>query len=90
MATIFQNILANAARKGVVGQYSKDSISWFRNSLRKTVVSSTRLMREEKDNLVGSWTNVGIGKPYFAYYDPKYKKTLPPIVTGKQIGRAHV
>jgi len=77
MATIFQNILANAARKGVVGQYSKDSISWFRNSLRKTVVSSTRLMREEKDNLVGSWTNVGIGKLYFAYYDPKYKKTLP-------------
>jgi hypothetical protein len=77
MATIFQNILANAARKGVVNQYSKESIAWFRNSMRKTVVSSTRLMREEKENIVGSWTNVGIGKMYFAYYDPKHKATLP-------------
>jgi len=77
MATIFQNILANAARKGIVNQYSKESIAWFRNSMRKTVVSSTRLMREEKENIVGSWTNVGIGKMYFAYYDPKHKATLP-------------
>ena len=77
MATIFQNILANATRKGIVNQYSKESIAWFRNSMRKTVVSSTRLMREEKENIVGSWTNVGIGKMYFAYYDPKHKATLP-------------
>lgn len=77
MATTFQNILANAAKKGIINQYSKDSIEWFRNSMRKTVVTPTRIIREERANLVDSWTNVGIGRLYFAYYDPKHKETLP-------------
>lgn len=77
MATIFQNILANAARKGVIGQYSAESIKWFRTNIRKTAVSPLRIIREEKDNYVSSWSSVAIGKMYFAYYDPKHKKTLP-------------
>ena len=36
-----------------------------------------RLMREEKANLVDSWTNVGVGRIYFVNYDPKHKLTLP-------------
>lgn len=76
MATTFQNILANAARKGITNQYSAESIKWFRTNIRKTAVSPLRIIREEKDNYVSSWTNVAIGKLYFAYYDPKHKKTL--------------
>jgi len=79
MATIFQNILANAERKGITDRKSEEALSWFRVNVRKTTrsVSSQRLMREEKDNLVNSWTNVGIGKIYFVQYDPKHKDTLP-------------
>jgi hypothetical protein len=77
LATIFQNILANAARKGIKNQYSAESIKWFRTNIRKTAVSPLRVIREEKDNYVSSWSNVAIGKMYFAYYDPKHKKTLP-------------
>lgn len=77
MATVFQNILANAARKGITSQYTAESIKWFRVNIRKTAVSPMRIMREEKDNYVSSWASVGIGRMYFAYYDPKHKKTLP-------------
>lgn len=77
MATVFQNILANAARKGITNQYTEDSIRWFRINIRKTAVSPMRVIREEKDHYVSSWSSVAIGKMYFAYYDPKHKKTLP-------------
>lgn len=77
MATVFQNIMANAARKGITNQYAQDSIRWFRINIRKTAVSPLRVIREEKDNLVSSWASVAIGKMYLAYYDPKHKETLP-------------
>jgi hypothetical protein len=77
MATVFQNILANAQRKGITDQYAKDSIAWYRTNIRKTFVAPSRVIREEKDNYVTSWTQVGMGKLYFAYYDPKHKETLP-------------
>lgn len=77
MATVFQNILANAARKGITNQYAEDSIRWFRTNIRKTGVSPLRIVREEKEHYISSWTSVAIGKMYFAYYDPKHKKTLP-------------
>lgn len=77
MATTFENILKRANQQGVVGKKSEESVAWFRKSIRKSAVNPSRIMREEKDNLVNSWTNVGIGRIYFAYYDPKHKKTLP-------------
>lgn len=77
MARIFENILNNARLKGIEKQNTQDSIKWFRVNIRKTAISETRLMREESDNLVGSWTNTGIGQLYLGYYDPKHKKTLP-------------
>ena len=77
MAKVFENILNNARAKGIEKQNTRESIEWFRINIRKTAVSEVRLMREEKDNLVQSWTNAGIGKLYMAHYDPKHKKTLP-------------
>lgn len=79
MAKTLENALRNAARKGHMETRSKESIDWFRHNLRKTTnsIGPNRLMREEKDNLVNSWTNVGPGRLYFVHYDPKHKKTLP-------------
>lgn len=77
MTTVFQNALNNAAKKGIVDRTSKESMDWFRKSLRKTAVSPSRIIREERANLVNSWTNVGAGKLYFVMYDPKWKKELP-------------
>ena len=77
MATVFENILKRARDRGIVDKQEKESIDWFRKNIRKTAVSPSRIIREERDNLVNSWTNVGIGKLYFVYYDPKHKKTLP-------------
>ena len=79
MATTFEFILKNAQQKGVAGRRSVESIDWYRKMIRKNTknISSTRLMREEGDNLVNSWTNTGPGRLYFVHYDPKHKKTLP-------------
>lgn len=79
MATTFENILRNAQRKGIANDKSKESIDWFRNTVRKSTknVSTSRLYREEKEHLVNAWTNTGIGHMYFVTYDPKHKKTLP-------------
>ena len=77
MATTLENILNNSIRKGVAGHKSKESIEWFRYNVRKTAVSPSRLIREEKANLINSWTNTGPGRMYLVFYDPKHKKTLP-------------
>ena len=75
--TILQNALNNAAKKGITNIRSKESIDWFRKNIRKTAVDPSRLIREERKHLVDSWTQVGIGKMYFVFYDPKHKATLP-------------
>lgn len=77
MATIFQNYIENAKRKGFAETKSREAIDWFRLNVRKTSVSETRLMREEASNLVASWSQVGIGKLYFAHYQAKHAKSLP-------------
>lgn len=77
MASIIQNHLQNALSKGITQTDTKESIDWFRKNVRRTAVDPSRVMREERDNLVNSWTNTAIGKMYMVYYDPKHKKTLP-------------
>jgi hypothetical protein len=77
MAKFLENILNNARLKGITSQKSQESIDWFRKNVRKTAVSSSRIVREEQEHLVNSWTNVGFGQLYFVHYDPKHKKTLP-------------
>lgn len=79
MATLFQSILSNAEKKGMTEKKSTEAINWFRTNVRKTYshAKTDRLMREERDSLVNSWTNTGPGQMYFVNYDPKHKKTLP-------------
>lgn len=75
--TVFTNVLNNAASKGILDHKAKESIEWFRKNIRKTAVNPSRLIREERPNLINSWTNTGPGRMYFAFYDPKHKETLP-------------
>jgi len=76
--TVFENILRNAKDKGILDKTSQESIDWFRRNVRKTSrIQPARVIREEKDNLVNSWTNTGPGRMYMVFYDPKHKKTLP-------------
>lgn len=77
MTSIFQNHLKNAINKGIARTDTEEAINWFRKNVRKTAVDPARVMREERDNLVNSWTNTSVGKMYMVYYDPKHKKTLP-------------
>lgn len=76
---LFSNILLDAQRKGIANTKAKESIDWFRTTVRKNYqhIDSSRIYREQKDNMVNSWTNTGPGKMYFVTYDPKHKKTLP-------------
>jgi hypothetical protein len=78
--SVITNALDRATRAGVANDKSQQSIAWFRRNLRKTTVSPSRLIREAGESesiLVNSWRNVGIGKMYNVFYDPKHKKTLP-------------
>ena len=79
MATTFETILNRAQRAGVTETRSREAIDWYRAYIRKNNrrMNSQRTFREEKDNMVGSWTNTGPGQIYMVHYDPKHKKTLP-------------
>ena len=75
--TVIQNALKRAANAGVANDQSKESVAWFRKNLRKTAINPSRLIREERENLIGNWRNLGIGKMYQFFYDPKWKNELP-------------
>lgn len=79
MATTFETILNRAEKAGVAGSKSQEAIAWYRQYIRKNSrrMSSVRTFREERENLVNSWTNTGPGQLYMVHYDPKHKKTLP-------------
>ncbi len=80
-ATLFTNILKNAESKGIMDSKSRDSVNWYRKTIRKTTagrgVTPARLLRDQKEHTVNSWAQTAIGKMYFAYYDPKHKEKLP-------------
>ena len=84
--TVIGNARNRAANAGYTSssQYTShlnpnrpQAVKWFKDNLRKTVVDPSRLIREEQANLVNSWRNLGIGKMYSYFYDPKHKKKLP-------------
>lgn len=76
MATTIQKYLESASASNV-NVKSKEAVQWFRTNITRNFIEPSKLMREEKANLINSWTNVSIGKMYMVYYDPKHKETLP-------------
>jgi hypothetical protein len=79
MAKVFEDILVEAASKGIVNLRAKESINWFQTNVARLSnnIKSDKYIRQESGNLVNSWTNLSAGKLYFAYYDPKTKAKLP-------------
>ena len=75
-STLIQDYLSKASAAGI-NTKSKDSIQWFRENVRKASVNTNTLMKEERANLINSWTNTSVGRMYMVHYDPKHKETLP-------------
>lgn len=77
-AKTFAQLLQNNIKDGQSASRSKLSLKWFKDNIIK--ISSTkeanRIVEGESVIAVRSWTNLGIGSMYFAYYDPKHKETL--------------
>ena len=71
----FEKIINKAKSEGVT-LHEKKSLDWFRLNASKIKTSQNAFMRENKESLVNSWTNLAIGKMYFFTYDPKHKDTL--------------
>lgn len=74
----FQDLLMKNVATGNGPRKSKQSISWFRDNVVKISSRKNGIGAIEIDDTkkVRSWTNLGIGSMYFAYYDPKHKETL--------------
>lgn len=77
MATTIENAINKARKSGIIDLRSREAIDWYRTNLRKTAVSPNRLMKEERANLVNSWSSLAAGQLYMAFYDPKHKDKLP-------------
>lgn len=75
--TAFQDMLGKASAADI-DTTSRSSINWFRTQAAQVrQVNPTRLMREERSELVPALNVQSIGKMYMFFYDPKHKDTLP-------------
>ena len=74
----FTDMLVSNIKDGKTAARAKASLSWFKNNI--TRLSSTKkadnVVEMESFTPIRSWTNIGMGSMYFAYYDPKHKETL--------------
>lgn len=75
---VFDRLLGDAARKGVVADRSRESVDWFRKAARGVPVTRVSPSKMLTDDKASRFTNhVKIGNMYMFQYDPKTKKTLP-------------
>lgn len=75
--TAFQDMLGKASAADI-DTTSRSSINWFRTQASQIgQVNPTRIMREERSELVPALNVQSIGKMYMFFYDPKHKETLP-------------
>lgn len=73
----FKQVKKEARKAGVKGQNAA-AIAFFRKKVKElgSGIAPSGLMKGRPDRLVGKG-NLAIGKLYFFYYDPKFKKELP-------------
>ena len=77
MATLFNNILMQGFREGIVPAKSQAARSWYRDAagkLMSKITSGQAIRRTEESRKVDS---MELGYMYAFSYDPKFKKTLP-------------
>lgn len=75
--TIFNRILQQGIRQGVVPAQTKVAREWYRNAAKKliTKISPSKFEKRMDESRVTS--DMELGYMYAFAYDPKYKKTLP-------------
>lgn len=72
--SVFKN-LSDMAIKANVSRNTRQSRSWFQNEIKRMgSISRTQLL---KDPALKKRSQIGVGKMYFYFYDPKHKDTLP-------------
>lgn len=77
MATLFNNILMQGFREGIVPAKTKAARSWYRDAasqLTTKISSGQAIRRTEQSRKVDK---MELGYMYAFSYDPKFKKTLP-------------
>lgn len=77
MANVFDRILDDSVRRGIVPSKTVDARNWFRSEAQKTGVSSAspgRLINQLNAQSVGG---ASPGSMYLFGYDPKHKSSLP-------------
>lgn len=77
MTTTFQTLMDRAAAADIDAR-GRASLDWFRDEAgRMRRISASRIMQEERSQLVPTINIRSIGKMYMFFYDPKHKETLP-------------
>lgn len=75
---VFDKILQDAVRKGVVPNKSRESVTWFRRRAQgvpTTAVSPSRMLSDADSSRFEN--RVELGSMYMFMYDPKTKADLP-------------
>lgn len=73
----FFEIYQDAVRKGIFKDKSIQSMRMVSDYVRKIQRDPSQVMKMEKDSLLNNTRNIGLGKMYLYFYDPKWKKELP-------------
>jgi len=77
MAYIFQTLANKGSTAGVTQNFSKESISWFRQNAANIRSVNAQKMLTDKSNATKIVTPRDIGKMFMYFYDPKFKEVLP-------------
>jgi len=77
MAYIFQTLANKGSTAGVTQNFSKESISWFRQNASNIRSVNAQRMMTDKNNATKIVTPRDIGKMFMYFYDPKFKEVLP-------------
>jgi hypothetical protein len=77
---VFDRILGDATRKGVVADRSRESVQWLRKAASRvptTRVSPSKMLHDSSGDASRFENQIRIGNMYMFMYDPKGKKSLP-------------
>ena len=77
MAYIFQSLANKGASVGISQNFSRESISWFRQNAGNIQNVNAKKLLSDKDNIAKYVTPKDIGKMFMYFYDPKLKEVLP-------------
>jgi hypothetical protein len=75
--TIFNRILQQGVRQGIVPAQTKVARDWYRNAAKKLVTRITPSKMERRMDESRVTSDMELGYMYAFAYDPKHKKTLP-------------